>query len=174
LEEDLKKKMRNSPQTNRRNLIIAKALFFSTAMSSVGWSRFQNNFYLDQGLTSYEIGSLKSIGLILKFFGEPFWCFVADVTDPKLVFVFCTLMQIVSMEVLRHARPLTYDFIVLIKVLRTTTAPTNTLTTTASLKLTEGTNEGTLHRYMTFKSNIYPFTSSRVWKTANVWIISMG
>ena len=40
----------------RKNLIIAKSLFFSTAMSNVGWSRFQNNFYLDQGLSSTEIG----------------------------------------------------------------------------------------------------------------------
>ena len=41
----------------RKNLLIAKSLFFSTSMSNVGWSRFQNNFYLDQGLSSTEIGN---------------------------------------------------------------------------------------------------------------------
>jgi hypothetical protein len=43
------------------NLMKAKALFFCTAMANVGWSRFQNNFYLEQGLSPQEIGSLKGI-----------------------------------------------------------------------------------------------------------------
>ena len=128
----------------RQNLILAKSLFFCNAMSSVGWKIFQNNFYLDNGLTSYQIGSLKSIGLVLKFIGEPFWCLVADLTDPKIIFALCMIMQILSMEVLRHAKPLTYKLIFFVKVLRTTTAPSNTLTTTASFKLTEGSNEGWL------------------------------
>lgn len=50
----------------RKNLFSAKALFFTTAMCGVGWSRFQNNFYLDNGLTTTEIGTLKSVGLLLK------------------------------------------------------------------------------------------------------------
>jgi hypothetical protein len=56
-------------QIQRRNLMSAKVLFFTTAMCGVGWSRFQNNFYLDNGLSSREIGILKSVGLILKVAG---------------------------------------------------------------------------------------------------------
>ena len=48
----------------RKNLLIAKSLFFSTSMSNVGWSRFQNNFYLDQGLSSTEIGNYFIISLL--------------------------------------------------------------------------------------------------------------
>ena len=124
------------------HLISAKVLFFATSMSNVGWTRFQNNFYLDNGLNSEQIGSLKSIGLILKIFGEPFWSMIADLTDQKLVFSFCLIIGIVSMEFLRLSKPLTYNTILLVKVLRTATAPSNTLTTTASFKLTEGTKEG--------------------------------
>jgi len=50
----------------RKNLVIAKSLFFSTAMSNVGWSRFQNNFYLDQGLSSTEIGNDSLIFIIIN------------------------------------------------------------------------------------------------------------
>ena len=57
-------------QIQRTNLISAKVLFFTTAMCGVGWSRFQNNFYLDNGLTSAEIGTLKSVGLLLKIAGS--------------------------------------------------------------------------------------------------------
>jgi predicted MFS family arabinose efflux permease len=124
------------------NLLVAKALFFSTAMSSVGWQRFQNNFYLDKGFTSYEIGQLKSFGLLFKFIGEPFWCFVADLTDPKIVFILSILTSVLSMEMLRVANPLTYNRVLFVKALRTITAPAATLTTAASFKLTEGTNEG--------------------------------
>lgn len=91
-----------------RDLLVAKALFFSNAMSVVGWARFQNNFYLDHGLSSSEIGSVKALGLVLKFVGEPFWCaslffllfsfvfrcVIADLTNAKHVFIFCTLMQV--------------------------------------------------------------------------------
>lgn len=129
-------------QTHRRNLILAKAIFFTNAMSQVGWTRFQNNFYLDHGLSSYQIGTLKSLGLVLKFISEPFLCFVADLTDPKAIFAFCMIMQIVTMEVLRLAKPLTYQIILLVRILRSTTAPANTLTTAASFKLTEGSGEG--------------------------------
>jgi hypothetical protein len=136
-------KVKASFRQQQINLVVAKALFFSTAMSSVGWQRFQNNFYLDKGFTSYEIGTLKSFGLLFKFVGEPFWCFVADLTDPKIVFILSILTSIVSMELLRLANPLTYGRVLFVKAIRTVTAPAATLTTAASFKLTEGTNEDT-------------------------------
>jgi hypothetical protein len=74
--------------------------------------------------------------------GEPFWSMVADLTDQKLVWLFGMVMQILTMELLRVTKPLTYNLILFVKVLRTTTAPSSTLTTAASFKLTEGTNEG--------------------------------
>ena len=110
--------------------------------TQVGWQRFQNSVYLDSGLNSKQIGTLKSIGLMLKIFGEPFWSMIADLTDEKAIFGLCMVMQVVTMEMLRLSKPLTYNFICFVKVLRTTTAPNNTLTNTASFKLTEGTNEG--------------------------------
>ena len=124
------------------SLLIAKCLFFCNAMSSVGWSRFQNNFYLNQGLSAAEIGTLKSIGLLLKFVGEPIWCMVADTTSVQVVFGLCMFMQILTMEMMRTITPLTYDTLLLIKILRTSTAPSSTLTTTTSYQLTQGTTEG--------------------------------
>ena len=134
--------MGSQREQEQRNLLVAKALFFATAMSTVGWTRFQNNFYLDAGLTSHEIGALKSAGLMLKIVGEPFWSMIADLTDEKAIFGLCMIMQVATMEMLRLSKPLTYNMIFLVKVLRTTIAPSNTLTNTASFKLTEGTNEG--------------------------------
>jgi len=131
-----------APVVYSRKLILAKLLFFATAMASVGWQRFQNIFYLEQGLSPSQIGELKSLGLLLKFFGEPFWCLVADLTDMKTVFAFCILMQISTMELLRLVKPLTFQSLLFIKILRTTTAPATTFTTMASFKLTEGTREG--------------------------------
>ena len=72
---------------------------------------------------------------------------IADLTDQKLVFGMCMIMQVLTMEILRVSKPLTYNLIFIVKVLRTTTAPSSTLTTTASFKLTEGTNEGLTLRY---------------------------
>lgn len=124
------------------NLILAKAIFFTNSLSTVGWGRFQNNFYLDMGLSSYEIGSLKSIGLILKVIGEPLWSFVADCWDPKYIFVYSMIVQIASMEILRVIRPVNFNLVLFVKLLRTVTSSNNTLTNTASFRLTEGSNEG--------------------------------
>ena len=126
----------------KSSLLIAKCLFFCNAMSSVGWSRFQNNFYLNQGLSAAEIGTLKSIGLLLKFIGEPIWCVIADTTNVQVVFGSCMFMQILTLEMMRTITPLTYDTLLLIKILRTSTAPSSTLTTTTSYQLTQGSNEG--------------------------------
>lgn len=137
-----KKMSKSQWDTMNVNLIKAKALFFCTAMANVGWSRFQNNFYLEQGLSPQEIGSLKAIGLLLKFFGEPVLCIIADLTDSRIIFSLCMVMQIVTMEMMRQVKPLTYSYLLLVKVLRTLTSPTTTLTTTSSFKLTNGTNQG--------------------------------
>ena len=51
-------------------------------------------------------------------------------------------MQIGTMEMMRRMQPLSFTTIALIKILRTATAPASTLTTTASFKLTDGSNEG--------------------------------
>ena len=118
-----------------KDLIIAKALFFCTSMSGVGWNRFQNIYFLNKGFSPSKIGMLKSIGLVLKVFGEPLWCCIADLTDTRLVFALCMLMQVVTMEMLRVITPLTFLVVVLIKLLRTTTAPSSTLTTTTSFKV---------------------------------------
>ena len=101
-----------------QNLLLAKSLFFSTAMAQVGWQRFQNNFYMDNGMSSYQIGLLKSIGLFFKFFAEPALCFLADVTSAKAVFSMCVVMQIITMEIFRQVKPLTFSILLTIKVKR--------------------------------------------------------
>ena len=123
-------------------LVIAKMLFFCTSMSGVGWNRFQSIYFLQRGLNPGEIGLLKSLGLVLKVAGEPFWCIIADMTDEKTMFVATIVMNVVTMEILRMWQPLTFNVIFAVKVLRTVTAPGGTLTTTASFKLTEGSKEG--------------------------------
>jgi predicted MFS family arabinose efflux permease len=125
-----------------RNLLIAKLLFFCGSMGGVGWSRFQNVFYLEHGMNASQIGMLKSVGLVLKIVGEPFWCIVADVTDShKLLFTICILMQISTLEILRWIS-ISFGTILLVKILRTTTSPSGTFTTTACFALTKGTKEG--------------------------------
>jgi PPP family 3-phenylpropionic acid transporter len=121
--------------------ILAKVLYFATSISQVGWNRFQNIYYLNNGITALQIGQLKSLGLLLKLFGEPFWCLVADFTDPKLIYALVLFTNIFSMELIRLL-PLTYNLIIIVKFVRTATAPMNTLTTIASLKLIEGSKEG--------------------------------
>ena len=66
--------------------MLAKVLYFSTGLASVGWNRFQNLYFLNHGIPPAQIGELKTIGLVLEFIGEPIWCIIADLTDPKLVF----------------------------------------------------------------------------------------
>jgi len=125
-----------------RGLALAKILYFSTSMGNVAWNRFQNLFFLSKGIHPHQIGQLKSLGLALKLFGEPLFCFVADCTDPKFVFVICLLTQLLSMEILRNVVPLTLAVICYVKIIRIATAPATTLTAMASFKLTEGTKEG--------------------------------
>jgi hypothetical protein len=49
---------------------------------------------MDNGLSAAQIGALKSIGLVFKFVGEPIWCYLADMTDTKIIFAICMLMQV--------------------------------------------------------------------------------
>ena len=46
----------HADRRSQQNLLFAKALFFTANLSSVGWTRYQNNFYLDEGLTPLQIG----------------------------------------------------------------------------------------------------------------------
>ena len=123
-------------------LVLAKVLYFSTGLASVGWNRFQNLYFLNHGIPPAQIGELKTIGLVLKFIGEPIWCIIADLTDPKLVFLLSLAAGIGSLEILRNASQVTYHTIILVKLIRTATAPQATLTTIASMKLIEGSTEG--------------------------------
>ena len=131
----------NAEPASSRNLFVAKLLFFCVSMGGTGWSRFQNMFYLENGLTVSQIGHLKSIGLVLKFVGEPILCIIADLTDQKAVFAMCILMQIFSMELL-HWIAISFGSLLWIKIIRTATAPSGTFTTTASYALTKGSSEG--------------------------------
>lgn len=56
-------------------------------------------------------------------------------------------MQICTMEILRSG-PLTYSTIMMVRILRTTTAPSSTFTTAVSFAITKGTNEGYGHQRM--------------------------
>jgi hypothetical protein len=123
-------------------LVLAKILYFSTGLASVGWNRFQTLYFLNQGIPPGQIGELKSIGLALKFIGEPFWCFIADMTDPKIVFILSLFASIGSLEILRNTENVTYWTVVLVKLVRTATAPQATLTIIASMELIKGSQEG--------------------------------
>ena len=140
--EDDEKASKISASEIKMKLALAKLLYFATSMGNVGWNRFQNLYFLGNGIHPKQIGQLKSLGLFLKLFGEPFWCFIADYTDPKFVFVICLLTQILSMEILSNWVPLTLTVIIVVKIIRIATAPATTLTTMASFKLTEGSKEG--------------------------------
>ena len=86
--------------------------------------------------------SLKSIGLILKVFGEPFWSLVADMTDPKAVYILSSLVNVFTLEILRTTDPLTVSFVFYVKIFRTITSCSGNIITAASMQLTEGTDEG--------------------------------
>ena len=126
----------------RCNLILSKTLFFITALSTVGWNRFQNNFFIDNGLSNTEIGMLKTVGLVSKIIGEPALCMLADATNLKVVFAIGVVMSIYTMEILRTAAPLTFNIVFYVKILRTFVSPIGTLTTTSSLHLIQGSSEG--------------------------------
>lgn len=93
-------------------------------------------------MTSYQIGLLKSIGLLCKFFAEPILCLLADISSEKLVFAVCILLQMVTMEIFRLVQPLTFGIILTIKMLRMSAAPSSTFTSSFALKVTEGSSEG--------------------------------
>lgn len=124
------------------NLLKAKALFFVVTLSIVGWTRFQNSFYIDNGLSNTEIGTLKSVGLICKLVGEPLLCMAADITGHREMFLFCIFFNAISIEVLRLSSPLSFGTVLAVKVLRTFAAPTSTLTTTTTMALVEGSKQG--------------------------------
>ena len=132
------------PLSHNPNLraYLAKALFFLSTLTYVGWTRFQNSFFIENGLSNSEIGVLKSIGLMCKFFGEPFICIIADKTSHKTVFLLCLVSNIVTMEIMRSIRPVTFNLVFLVKVLRTVASPAGTLTATVAMSLVEGSNEG--------------------------------
>jgi hypothetical protein len=131
-----------SVSSPRKRLFHAKLLQFSSSMGNVGWTRFQNNFYLERGLSLEMIGKLKGIGLVMKAVGEPIFSVVADMTDHTIIYAICMIMGILTLEVLRLSSPLTYDTILWVKVARITVSPAATLTTTATIALLQGTVEG--------------------------------
>lgn len=133
---------KNTIEVMVSGLVLAKILYFSTGLASVGWNRFQNLYFLGKGLAPGQIGELKTIGLALKFIGEPFWCFIADMTDPKLVFILSLFASIGSLEILRNTADVTYWTVILVKLVRTATAPQATLTIMASMELIKGSQEG--------------------------------
>ena len=59
------------PGPEQKRLFNAKLLQYSAGMAAVSWNRFQNNFYMERGMSLATIGSLKGIGLLLKVVGEP-------------------------------------------------------------------------------------------------------
>lgn len=122
---------------------MAKLLFFCVSMSTVGWQRFQNNFYLENGLSTSQVGTLKAIGLLFKFVASPVFCFLSDISNPKYILMQMLGVQILTIWMLKTLpKPIGYYSIFAIKLLRATTAPTDTITTSASFKLTEGTSQG--------------------------------
>jgi predicted MFS family arabinose efflux permease len=138
---NLRKRMSFSQNPTLR-AYLAKALFFLSTLTYVGWTRFQNSFFIENGLSNSEIGVLKSIGLFCKFFGEPFICIIADKTSHKSVFLLCLVSNIVTMEIMRSIRPVTFNLVFLVKVLRTVASPAGTLTATVAMSLVEGSSEG--------------------------------
>ena len=126
----------------RQKLINAKLLQYSAGMAQVAWNRFQNNFYLERGMSLATIGSLKGTGLLLKIVGEPMFSVLADVTEPKLVYAVCMIFGTLTLEILRLTNPLTFVVVLWVKILRITVAPATTLVTTASLHLIRGSSEG--------------------------------
>ena len=75
-------------------------------------------------------------------FGEPFWSLVADMTDPKAVYILSALVNVFTLEILRTTDPLTVSFVFYVKIFRTITSCSGNIITSASMQLTEGTNEG--------------------------------
>ena len=122
--------------------LFAKVLFFSTALSNVSWTRFQNNVLLEKGISTRDVGVLKGIGLLFKLFGELVCCVVADKHDPIKVFLICTFVQVYTLECVRSSETLSFNYVLYIKFLRGITACLPTLTNALCCSLTVGTKEG--------------------------------
>lgn len=63
-------------------------------------------------------------------------------TDPKAVYILSALVNVVSLEILRSTHPLTVSMVFYVKIFRTITSCSGNIITSASIQLTEGTNEG--------------------------------
>jgi MFS transporter, PPP family, 3-phenylpropionic acid transporter len=123
-------------------LLFAKVLFFTTALSTVGWTRFQNNVLLNRGISARDVGILKGVGLLFKLIGELACATVADKHDPFRVFIVCAVCQAYTLECIRSSSTLSFNYVLFIKFLRGITACLPTLTNTLSVALTAGTKEG--------------------------------
>ena len=160
-------------------LLFAKVLFFSTALSNVSWTRFQNNVLLEKGISTRDVGVLKGIGLLFKLFGELVCCVVADKHDPIKVFLICTLVQVYTLECVRSSDTLSFEYVIYIKFLRGITACLPTLTNALCCSLTVGTKEGKII-YFVIIMNVLAISDyvciiiNRIWPTKSIWIFSMG
>jgi hypothetical protein len=122
----------------------AKLLFFLSSLSTVGWNRFQNSFFIDKGLSNSQIGSLKSLGLLCKAVGEPILSLSADLLSTNSLLMCSLLVHIVSLEYLRIHKNVGIINLMHVKLMRTFCSPQNTLTTSTVLKLigTSTSNQG--------------------------------
>ena len=82
-------------------LIFPKLLFFTVTISGVCWNRFSNLYFSSHGLTTTNIGDLKSIGFLLKFVTQPLWGYLGDYVGVKRALLGSFVFAAVSLFLLR-------------------------------------------------------------------------
>ena len=76
----------------------AKALSFAYNASNVTWNRFCNMWLLKCGFSPREVGAMKSMSLVGKFFAQPIWAATADAGAPADVLAASVAASCVALE----------------------------------------------------------------------------
>ena len=95
-------------------LIVPKLLAFLISLSGVGWNRFSVFLFMKNGLSPSQVGTLKTLGFILKIFAQPVWGIIADSTSLQSALILSLVLCSLSLEIVRLALAYHWPFILFV------------------------------------------------------------
>ncbi len=95
-------------------LIVPKLLAFLISLSGVGWNRFSVFLFMKNGLSASQVGTLKTLGFILKIFAQPVWGIIADSTSLQSALILSLVLCSLSLEIVRLALAYHWPFILFV------------------------------------------------------------
>ena len=95
-------------------LIVPKLLAFLISLSGVGWNRFSVFLFMKNGFSPSQVGTLKTLGFILKIFAQPVWGIIADSTSLQSALILSLVLCSLSLEIVRLALAYHWPFILFV------------------------------------------------------------